>query len=176
MKKSHLILPVIILVFVAVFAMISISDESSNTVQQETSSANKSNEDQPTEPQDTTESDQNLSNAAKASQDEQNNSSGASQVTPIITSWGAHSSNESYTVSSFVQGTVENGGMCNLAMKKGGDVYNAEKTATAGPQNTTCGAFEVPSSELSPGTWTITIEYVSANYQGVSDIVELEVL
>ena len=180
MKKSHLILPVIILIFVAVFAMISISDISDNPsepVQQQSISPSESSAEEQTEIiPDTTELDQNLSNTAKSSQDEQDSSSTASLVTPIITSWGAHSTNESYTVSSFVQGTIENGGSCKLSMKKDSDVYSAEKTAKAGAQNTTCGTFEIPATELSSGVWTVTIEYVSANYQGSSDTVELEVL
>ena len=63
-------------------------------------------------------------------------------------------------------GAIENNGQCNLSLTKG--VTTIKKMSNIQPQasTSTCKGFDVPISELSSGTWLITINYSSDKLTG----------
>lgn len=66
-------------------------------------------------------------------------------------------------VRTFIQ-TVTNTGTCGLSMR---NIQGATYTATAEVQplssTTTCKGFDIPLTQLTPGTWTITIDFSNDN-------------
>lgn len=64
-------------------------------------------------------------------------------------------------------GAVENTGTCTLVLSREGQ---SSVTKTAGTQalssTSTCQGFDVPTSELSPGTWQALITYTSSTLTG----------
>lgn len=67
-------------------------------------------------------------------------------------------------------GTVENTGQCTLILTKSGQ---QTITKTAGIQalasTSTCQGFDIPTSELSVGTWQLSVSYDSTSLTGTSD-------
>lgn len=80
------------------------------------------------------------------------------------------------TVGGLVIGLDEEAGTCRYVLRSGLDgrevVREIPGTSNAG--NTSCGAVQVPTAELSKGPWTVVLEYAGAE-QLTSDPVELEV-
>lgn len=63
--------------------------------------------------------------------------------------------------------TVTSSGTCTLSMKSSsGATHSATASVQALPSSSTCSGFDVPVSELSPGSWTIEIIYKNGNTSG----------
>lgn len=96
-------------------------------------------------------------------------------VTPIISSWGQVPDTKAVEVSGYINNLLENGGTCTAALALNGQTVTASRSATANAQNTSCGFISIDRSQLSPGTWTVTLSYSSATAEGSSQSVALEV-
>lgn len=57
-------------------------------------------------------------------------------------------------------------GSCTLTLQKGSVIVSRSANIQAGPSNSTCEGFDVPLTELSAGTWSITVEATSGNASG----------
>jgi len=88
-------------------------------------------------------------------------------VTPIIVD--ANEYDGQVEIRSFVPGIFENGGTCTATLKMGSLTVTKSASANADATTTNCTKFVIPASEFSSkGTWSATISYNSANYQGTS--------
>lgn len=95
-------------------------------------------------------------------------------VTPLITAWGQVPSGN-VEVAGYVNGVIESGGTCTAKLEKSGQVATASQAATPNAQNVSCGFIAVERSKLSPGTWSVTLTYSSANSEGSSQSLQVEV-
>lgn len=57
-------------------------------------------------------------------------------------------------------------GTCKLTLTKGGSSITKTSSIIANPSSSTCSGFDVPTSELSSGAWTIQIILTSADKTG----------
>ena len=65
--------------------------------------------------------------------------------------------------------TVSSDGTCMLTMSgPSSKQYSATSDVQAGPTTSTCKGFDVPTSALSAGKWTITIQYEDTSSKGSS--------
>lgn len=71
-------------------------------------------------------------------------------------------------VSGFVPG-VEAEGRCSLTLTREGEVHVIEADATPDATTTVCGGLTMSTADLSHGTWSATLSYLSPNRSGVSD-------
>ena len=94
-------------------------------------------------------------------------------VTPIITYAGQEGS--IVEVNGYVSGIIEKGGTCTLYLKKSGVTVTKSKQSLENVQDTSCGLFEVPVSELSVGVWQATLGYNSSKASGTSDVTTIKV-
>ncbi|MDQ3065382.1 MAG: hypothetical protein M3Q36_03885 [bacterium] len=94
-------------------------------------------------------------------------------VTPIISYAGQEGS--IVEVNGYVSGIIERGGTCTLYLKKSGVTVTKSKQSLENVQDTSCGLFEVPVSELSKGVWQATLGYDSSKASGTSDVTTIEV-
>jgi len=95
-------------------------------------------------------------------------------VTVTMSYWGADPADGSAFGNGYAD-TIETGATCTLVMTQGSSTVRAEASATADASTTSCGEMTVPSSELSPGTWSAHIEYTSPTSSGQSAPVEIVV-
>lgn len=63
-------------------------------------------------------------------------------------------------------GAVSNDGTCTLTLTKGDAVVTKTAGTQSGPNSSTCKGFNVPVSELSPGSWTILLQVKIGSEQG----------
>lgn len=71
----------------------------------------------------------------------------------------ANQTDTALQVRTFIQ-TVTNTGTCSLSMKNSqGATYTATADVQALSSTTTCKGFDIPLSQLSPGPWTIIIDF-----------------
>lgn len=91
---------------------------------------------------------------------------GRKTVTPIITS--AEPFNGIVEVSGYVPGVFEDGGTCTATFVKGSSQVTKQSKGVKNVSNTQCNGLDAAISELSPGTWTVTLSYSSATAQGSS--------
>lgn len=73
----------------------------------------------------------------------------------------ANQTSSTLQVRTFIQ-TVSSSGVCNLSMTgPNGTSYSASAEVQAMPSSTTCKGFDIPLSSLSPGSWSITVNFES---------------
>jgi hypothetical protein len=89
-------------------------------------------------------------------------------VTPFITIalWDAEGG--VLDVEGMVPKIVEDDGTCTLLARKGDTVRMVSQPAAPAASSTTCNPLQIPGSQLTDGTWTVTISYVSARSTGVA--------
>jgi hypothetical protein len=93
---------------------------------------------------------------------------GRKTVTPFITiaMWDADSG--LLDVEGMVPRIVEEDGTCTLVARKGDTVRMVSQPAAPSASTTVCSPLQLKGSQLSDGTWTVTISYVSAHSTGVA--------
>jgi hypothetical protein len=89
-------------------------------------------------------------------------------VTPFITSALWDTDGELLDVEGIVPKIVEDDGTCTLVARKGDTVRMVSQPAAPAASTTTCNPLQIPGSQLTAGTWTVTISYVSARSTGVA--------
>lgn len=89
-------------------------------------------------------------------------------VTPFITIalWDRDSG--LLDVEGMVPKIVEDDGTCTLVARKGSTVRMVSQPAAPTASSTACNPLQLPGAQLSDGTWTVTISYVSARSTGVA--------
>ncbi|SDD82253.1 hypothetical protein SAMN05216410_0223 [Sanguibacter gelidistatuariae] len=70
---------------------------------------------------------------------------------------------------------VENTGQCTLTLTKGTTVRSQTLDALSDVSTMSCGGFLIPGSDLSTGTWSAIVTYVSERSSGQSDPIEVTV-
>lgn len=70
---------------------------------------------------------------------------------------------------------VEQPGTCTLTLQRGDVSVQASATGTTDAATVSCGGLSIPSAQLSPGTWTGSVTYSSADSVGSSAPVEVQV-
>lgn len=86
-------------------------------------------------------------------------------VNVLLTTWGTD--NTGLYAGALVQAIVETDGTCTLTATNGTLTKSASATGQATAANTSC-AVTIPTSDLSSGTWTITMQYSSTQYVGTT--------
>lgn len=95
-------------------------------------------------------------------------------VTPVISDAGKYGTD--IEVSAFVPSIIEEGGTCTMKAVLDNHTVTKQTTSLRNAQNTSCPAFIVPRSEFpAAGTWTITVSYSSATYNGTSEARKLAI-
>ena len=61
---------------------------------------------------------------------------------------------------------VSSDGNCTLTLTKSGTTVTKQSGIQAGPNTSTCMGFNIPVSELSPGTWTVSANVVIGTQKG----------
>jgi hypothetical protein len=89
-------------------------------------------------------------------------------VTPFITSALWDTEGDVLDVEGIVPKIVEDDGTCTLVARKGETVRMISQPAAPSASTTTCNPLQIPGSQLTAGTWTVTISYVSARSTGVA--------
>jgi hypothetical protein len=106
-------------------------------------------------------------------QQNQQNQPTNGKVTPIIIDAGYY--DNQLEVRSFVPGIFEAGGTCTVTASKGNEKVSKQSAASQGATTTDCPVTNIPRSELSAGSWTVVVSYVSTTNQGSSETRIVEV-
>jgi hypothetical protein len=93
---------------------------------------------------------------------------GKKKVTPVITGalWDHRSG--VLDVEAYVPGLVEVDGTCTVTTTGAGHTATATATASPGAKDMECNPVDLTAGQLTSGTWTITVTYVSTRSAGVS--------
>ena len=103
-----------------------------------------------------------------AADEQKTNSSNQKSVTPIIVDAGHYDS--SIEVRSYIPGTVESNGKCQILFTKDSSRVVKEVVSTPDATTTRCTNLKVARSEFaSSGTWTVVVNYSSPTSNGSSD-------
>jgi hypothetical protein len=94
-------------------------------------------------------------------------------VSPVILS--ASISGDQAQLRSFVQGVVEDGGTCSYTFSKDSETIQKQVSGFANVSSTNCSPLDFPKSELTKGTWKVSLKYSSTKAEGVSGVMTLEV-
>lgn len=89
-------------------------------------------------------------------------------VTPFITSALWDGDGKVLDVEGMITNVVEEDGTCTLVARKGDTVRMVSQPAAPAASTTTCNPLQIPGSQLTAGTWTVTISYLSAHSTGVA--------
>lgn len=76
--------------------------------------------------------------------------------------------NGNVEVRAFMSGVIEGDGSCTAIFTKGSERVTASSTAFIDTHTTQCNPIILEQSKLSKGTWSLTVEYTSNGYSGVS--------
>lgn len=106
----------------------------------------------------------------------QKDSSQRTVVKPIISSYGQDIQNKAVSVSGYIPGIVEDGGLCTLTLKNGSQTITQDKTSTRDAKTVSCGFIDIERSRLSAGTWSATLTYKSSTSSGTSQPQSIEVI
>lgn len=92
------------------------------------------------------------------------------QATPSITYVGyADAAKQQIEVDAYVQGILEDGGVCTMTATKAGQTVTAQSTGRANVSQTRCENIIVDRSKFpSGGTWSVVVSYESAAASGSS--------
>ncbi|SHG86796.1 hypothetical protein [Geodermatophilus nigrescens] len=75
----------------------------------------------------------------------------------------------------FVSPVVEDGGTCTLLVSRDGATVRATVDGMADATTTVCDRLVLPGEELSPGTWSVVLQYESGSASGESAPYDVEV-
>lgn len=83
------------------------------------------------------------------------------EIEPVIVVAGIDLGGESVSASGYVAGIAEEGGTCTFAFTSGSSTVTRTTTSVSDQRSTSCGLVEVPISEFSSGSWSVTLRYSS---------------
>lgn len=96
-------------------------------------------------------------------------------ASPLVTfaTWNAPAAQ--LEAAGVVSGRLDPAGTCRLVLVQGSTRVVRDSVPQATASSVDCGQFVVPRSELSAGTWSVTLRYVVGSSAATSDAVEVEV-
>ena len=92
----------------------------------------------------------------------------ASAVIPTLTYVGAGRTAGTYEFSGHVPDLVMDGGTCVFHLRSGSTAIDKGQEGIADAAVTSCGTVVVGQDELSPGAWTVTLEFTGGGRRGTS--------
>ena len=99
---------------------------------------------------------------------------GAKTVQPVIVS--AAQNGSTIVVRSFVSGVIEDGGTCTATFTNGDQTVSGQSQGVSDATTTLCGKISVDRSAFPvAGSWSVTLNYSSANATGTSAATKLEI-
>ncbi|WP_086474060.1 hypothetical protein [Plantibacter elymi (nom. nud.)] len=72
------------------------------------------------------------------------------------------------SVSGYISGVVENGGVCTWVVANGTSEQRTDVEGLADRAQTSCGVTQLDAGLFTPGTWTVTLEYSSTAQPSLS--------
>lgn len=172
-RKPALITVVIVLaalIGVSAYAAYALTNDNhtmreTNTSQQETDAGNQAKKDT------IDKSDQDSANNTPTDKGEQPSAPQSQEVAMTITA--SSQSESTYQIRTMISALVSSG-TCQLQLTKGGSTVSKSAGVAAFAQTSTCQGFDVPLSELSPGTWAVKASFNGSGKTG-STSSEIEV-
>ncbi|WP_156156215.1 hypothetical protein [Demequina maris] len=80
-----------------------------------------------------------------------------------------------FEVGGYVDGVVEDGGTCTVTLTSGGNVVEFSGPGLMNASTTSCGAGLAKPAKDVAGTWTLTLTYTSADHEGTSAAMKVEI-
>lgn len=114
---------------------------------------------------------ENLSQADISSNSAKNNVDSSTSSTPAVLSMRITASSQNdnvYQIRTLIEGVVGNG-TCKATLTRGGQVVTKTAPTQALAQSSTCQGFDIPTSELSVGTWRVEISFSGDAATGSTD-------
>lgn len=99
-----------------------------------------------------------------------NTNTGKKEAAVLITNAGVF--NGTVSASGFVTNIVESSGTCTYTFTNGANRVVKQSSVLSNPSSTTCETVSFPASELTTGTWAVTLSYASSESAGVSQAKE----
>jgi hypothetical protein len=96
-------------------------------------------------------------------------------VTVTITAADQVPTGDEIEVYSYVNGVTEDSGTCTAEFVKGSTKITKTSSGLQDATTTICSAIRFPSTELSAGTWAVTVAYQSAKAEGKSAVTNMVV-
>lgn len=96
---------------------------------------------------------------------EQSTPPNTSPLSVIISAANENSSTSMLQIRTLID-KITSTGQCTLTLQKSGQTITKTATIQAGPSNSTCQGFDVALSELSSGTWQISVSVSSGDQSG----------
>lgn len=97
---------------------------------------------------------------------------GTDSATVVITYSGWEDASESVEAGAYAS-LLEPAGSCTLSLSQGAVTMTQTIDALTDVSTMSCGGFQIPSADLSPGTWTAVVSYASSTSTGTSAPVEV---
>jgi hypothetical protein len=96
-------------------------------------------------------------------------------ATALVTFSGWDAGTKTLQAGGLVSGTTDTSGKCTFRASKGGVARTQTSTAEASASSVNCAQVSFPASQLSAGTWSITLEYSVGSASTTSDPMTAEV-
>jgi hypothetical protein len=85
------------------------------------------------------------------------------RVAPVVVVAGLDVDGENVTVSGYVAGIVESGGVCNFVLTGPRSDRTVSGAGYADSSSTSCGALQVKRTDLSGGKWNVVLQYTAVD-------------
>ncbi|WP_069712256.1 hypothetical protein [Curtobacterium sp. ER1/6] len=100
---------------------------------------------------------------------------GAYPATAVVSFAGWDTGSRTLQAGGLVTGTVDASGSCTFTATKGGTTRTATSAAEASASSVNCAQVSFPASQVSSGTWSITLEYAVGSESTTSEPMTAEV-
>jgi len=85
----------------------------------------------------------------------------APSIEPVIVVAGVDVDGKNVTVSGYVAGVLENGGVCTFSFVGQKPVASLQSTGIADRSSTSCGSVQAPIGEFTRGAWKVMMSYTT---------------
>jgi len=96
-------------------------------------------------------------------------------ATAVVSFAGWDTGSRTLQAGGLVTGTVDASGSCTFTATKGGTTRTATSAAEASASSVSCAQVSFPATQVSSGTWSITLEYAVGSKSTTSDPMTAEV-
>lgn len=96
-------------------------------------------------------------------------------ATAVVTFSGWDAGSKTLQAGGLVSGTTNTSGTCTFTAKKGSVTRTATSTAEASASSVNCAQASFPASQVSTGTWSITLKYTVGSKSTTSEPMTAEV-
>jgi len=137
---------------------------------EETETTNVINEEPATDEEKTT-GDNIKSDSIKESEEDDTNSNDPGEKVSVLITVANQAGPDSPLQVRAQIGAVTNSGVCTLTLENGDRSITKTADVQALASFSTCKGFDIPSSELVPGQWSVAINYKSESREGAASVV-----